>query len=77
MARTVRVEESVRIARPPAAVWNTIADYGFDREWRNGLLDMTSDPPGATPIGPFEGGRSVRADGDGGGAVFTYRGGVS
>jgi carbon monoxide dehydrogenase subunit G len=46
MGRTVRVEESVRIARPVAEVWDAIADYGFDREWRNGLLDMTPDPPG-------------------------------
>jgi carbon monoxide dehydrogenase subunit G len=110
MARTVRVEESVQIERPPAEVWNAIADYGFDREWRNGLLDMTPDPPGppapgtkvhevvrssgrdyvadtvvteldpgvsyrftgAGTIGPLEGGRAVRADAAGGGAVFTY-----
>ena len=46
MSRVVRVEESVRIARPPAEVWTAIADYGFDREWRKGLLEMTPDPPG-------------------------------
>jgi hypothetical protein len=46
MGRTIRVEESVEIARPPAEVWSAIADYGFDREWRKGLSDMTPDPPG-------------------------------
>ena len=51
MGRTIRVEESVEIARPPAEVWNAIADYGFDREWRNGLREMTPDPPGPPALG--------------------------
>jgi len=110
MGRTVRVEESVQIARPTADVWAAIADYGLDREWRNGLREMTPDPPGppalgtrvhelvrssgrdyvadtevteldpgvsyrfegAGTIGPLKGGRAVRADDAGGGAVFTY-----
>ena len=46
MTATVRVEESVAIARPPAEVWDAIADYGRDREWRGGLRQMTPDPPG-------------------------------
>ena len=46
MSSTVRVEESVEIARRPAEVWDAIADYGFDREWREGLREMTPDPPG-------------------------------
>ena len=41
MSRTIRVEESVRIARPHAEVWSAIADYGFDREWRKGLHERT------------------------------------
>ena len=51
MSPTVRVEESVQIERSPAEVWEAIADYGFDREWRNGLRDMTPDPPGPPAIG--------------------------
>ena len=110
MSPTVRVEESVQIARPPAEVWDAIADYAFDLKWRNGLREMTPDPPGgpatgtnvhevvrssgrdyvadtvvtevqpgasyrfagAGTIGGLEGGRSVRADEGGAGAVFTY-----
>ena len=110
MGRAVRVEESVAIARPPSEVWNAIADYGFDSEWRDGLRDMTPDPPGAPAVGTrvhevvrssgrdyvadcvvteldpgvsyrfagqgtiggLEGGRTVRPDAAGGGAVFTY-----
>ncbi len=51
MGRTVRVEESVHIARPPAEVWDAIADYGFDSEWRSGLREMTPDPPGPPALG--------------------------
>lgn len=110
MGRTVVVEESVQIARPPAEVWNAIADYGFDHEWRHGLRDMTPDPPGPPAlgtmvhevvrssghdyvadcavteldpgvsyrfagtgtIGGLAGGRAVRPDDAGSGAVFTY-----
>jgi len=110
MSPAVRVEESVRIDRSPAEVWEAIADYGFDREWRHGLRDMTPDPPGppavgtkvhevvrtsgrdyvadtvvteldpgasyrftgSGTIGGLSGGRSVRPDAAGGGAVFTY-----
>ena len=110
MGRTIRVEESVAIARPPAEVWSAIADYGFDRERRKGLRDMTPDPPGPPAlgtkahevvraagrdyvadtevteldpgesyrfagtgtIGALEGGRAVRPDEAGTGAVFTY-----
>jgi len=110
MSPAMRVEESVRIDRSPAEVWEAIADYGFDREWRNGLRDMTPDPPGppavgtkvhevvrtsgrdyvadtlvteldpgvsyrfmgSGTIGGLSGGRSVRPDAAGGGAVFTY-----
>jgi hypothetical protein len=51
MGRTVRVEESVQIARPPADVWSAIADYGFDREWRSRLSDTKPDPPGPPALG--------------------------
>ena len=51
MSSTVHINESVRIDRPPAEVWDAIADYTFDLQWRNGLRDMTPDPPG----GPAQG----------------------
>ena len=48
---TVRVEESIQIAKPPAEVWDAIADYAFDLEWRNGLSEMTPDPAGPPASG--------------------------
>jgi carbon monoxide dehydrogenase subunit G len=48
---TTRISESVSIARPPADVWNAIADYSFDLEWRNGLTEMTPEPPGGPEPG--------------------------
>ena len=43
---TVRVEESVHIAKPPPDVWDAIADYAFDLEWRKGLSEMIPTPRG-------------------------------
>jgi carbon monoxide dehydrogenase subunit G len=51
MSPAVHVRESIEIARPPDEVWDAIADYAFDREWRAGLTDMTPDPPGGPAIG--------------------------
>ena len=51
MTSPVHVEESVQISRPPAEVWEAIADYSFDLQWRNGLLEMTPDPPGPPAAG--------------------------
>jgi hypothetical protein len=51
MSSTIRIEESVPIARSPAEVWDAIADYGFDRECRRGLRQMTPDPPGPPEVG--------------------------
>jgi carbon monoxide dehydrogenase subunit G len=51
MSSSVRVRESIEIERPPTEVWDAIADYGFDREWRKGLTDITPDPPGGPAIG--------------------------
>ena len=36
----------MQIDKPPAEVWTAIADYSFDYKWRQGLKDMTPDPPG-------------------------------
>ena len=47
----VRVEETIRIDRPPAAVWDAIADYAYDLEWREGLTEMTPTPPGPAAMG--------------------------
>jgi hypothetical protein len=51
MSATVHVEESVRINRTPTEVWDAIADYSFDREWRKGVSDMTPDPTGGPEVG--------------------------
>ena len=56
MSSTVHVQESVTIARPPAEVWDAIADYSFDREWRKGLSDMTPGSAGG-PRGRHQGPR--------------------
>jgi carbon monoxide dehydrogenase subunit G len=110
MSPGLHIEESVQIDRPPAEVWDAIANYAFDLEWRNGLREMTPDPEGppasgtkvhevvrssgrdyvadtvvtdldpgvsyrfagSGTIGGLAGGRAVRADGAGTGAVFTY-----
>ncbi len=47
----VRVAESIHIDRSPAEVWSAIADYSFDLKWRNGLSEMTPDPPGGPSPG--------------------------
>jgi hypothetical protein len=110
MGAAVRVEESVEITRSPVEVWDAIADYALDLQWRKGLREMSPDPPGGPSpgtrvhevvnssgrdyvadtvvtdldpgvsyrftgsgtIGGLSGGRAVRADGSGNGAVFTY-----
>ena len=51
MSSTIRIEESVQIAKPAAEVWDAIADYGFDSRWRKGLREMTPDPPGGPASG--------------------------
>jgi len=47
----IHVQESIEIARPPGEVWDAIADYSYDREWRKGLTAMTPDPPGPPVVG--------------------------
>jgi hypothetical protein len=36
----------VQIDRRPDEVWDAIANYAFDLEWRKGLREMTPDPEG-------------------------------
>src|SRR4051812_4329041 len=51
MSSPVHIEESVQIAKPANEVWDAIADYGFDAQWRKGLPDMPRDPPGPAGAG--------------------------
>jgi hypothetical protein len=51
VSSSVHIEESVQINQSPAKVWEAIADYAFDLEWRNGLREMTPDPPGGPAVG--------------------------
>jgi hypothetical protein len=51
MSGPVHVEECVAIDRSPADVWDTITNYSFDLQWRNGLLEMTPEPPGPAALG--------------------------
>ena len=51
MGAKVRVEESVAIARSPGEVWDAIADYAFDLQWRKGLREMSPDPLGGPSVG--------------------------
>ena len=47
----IHVQESIEIARPPSEVWEAIANYSYDLEWRKGLTAMTPDPPGPPSVG--------------------------
>ena len=51
MRSTVRLDESIHIDAPQPDVWNAIADYSFDRQWRGGLSEMSPDPPGPPAVG--------------------------
>jgi len=48
---SVAIVESVVIERPPGEVWDAIANYSFDLEWRDGLREMTPDPRGPAAMG--------------------------
>lgn len=47
----IRIEESVEVARNRQEVWEAVADYGFDAQWRRGLVEMTPEPPGPPAVG--------------------------
>jgi carbon monoxide dehydrogenase subunit G len=51
MAKPLVIEESVRIARAPDAVWAMVTDYASDHLWRPGITEMTPDPPGPPAVG--------------------------
>ena len=51
MSKPIRIEETVRIERDAAEVWEAIADYEYDFEWREGLTEMTPTPPGPAAMG--------------------------
>ena len=51
MSRKLLIEESIRITRPPDAVWALITDYSSDHLWRPGITEMTPDPEGPPAVG--------------------------
>jgi uncharacterized protein YndB with AHSA1/START domain len=48
---TVRIDATIEIDATPKRVWDAIADYAFDLEWRKGLTEMAPDPPGPPEVG--------------------------
>jgi Polyketide cyclase / dehydrase and lipid transport len=46
LRRTVEVIESIEIDRSASVVWDAIADYSFDLEWRLGIVEMSPEPAG-------------------------------
>ena len=48
---TLYTHVEVDIARPATAVWDVIANYATDTEWRKGITDMTPDRPGPPEVG--------------------------
>lgn len=73
----------VEIARPASVVWDVVADYGRDPDWRAGVATMAPVPPGpvtertTTAEVVRAGGRTYRNSGAvtslGPGARFTWR----
>lgn len=51
MGSTINIRESIEITKPSSAVWDAIADYGFDLQWRKGLTQMAPDPDGPAAMG--------------------------
>jgi uncharacterized membrane protein len=48
--RTIALQADIEVARPASRVWNVIADYGRDPDWRAGVATMAPAPPG--PVTP-------------------------
>lgn len=42
----IDLTRSLDLAAPAPAVWEVLADYGRDAEWRTGVLAMEPDAPG-------------------------------
>lgn len=51
MTNTVRTAAEIRINRPPAEVWDIVADYATDTRWRKGIIEMTPDVNGPPTVG--------------------------
>jgi hypothetical protein len=51
MSRTLLIEESIRVARSPDAVWALVTDYSSDHLWRPRITEMTPDPEGPPAVG--------------------------
>ncbi|UGT40992.1 SRPBCC family protein [Nocardia yamanashiensis] len=67
---TTRLSAQTEIARPAAAVWALLADYGNDPKWREGVRTMAPDPEGPVKVGTRTAeqlrfaGRTYRNDGE-------------
>ena len=49
--KTITLRERVAIDRPAAEVWQIIADYRRDPEWRTGVTTMAPQPPAPVRVG--------------------------
>jgi uncharacterized protein YndB with AHSA1/START domain len=45
------VATTIEIERPAAEVWEVVADYERDPEWREGVVTMTPSAPGPVVVG--------------------------
>ena len=51
MTKPISYQESTIVDRSAEEVWAHVANYAFDLEWRDGLIDMTPDPQGPPETG--------------------------
>ena len=80
---TIEMQATAEIDRPAAEVWQVLADYARDPEWRTGVRSMVPTPPGEAQVGTTTtevlrlGGRTWRNDGEvtavDAGRRFTWR----
>ena len=66
----IELSAQVPVEATPAQVWSILADYARDTEWRAGVGQMTSSPPGPVGAGTLTherirvAGRTYRNDGE-------------
>lgn len=48
---TVHLDAEIEIPHPAEAVWEVVADYGLDPQWRRGVETMAPSPAGAVRVG--------------------------
>jgi hypothetical protein len=49
--KTIHISHSIDLPVAAHDVWNLIADYSRDPEWRTGVQSMTAEPPGLVDVG--------------------------